>query len=49
MRGELARAQVAVNPLSAITPGVLRRIFENPSNTELPLPEEEGTEVVPGQ
>ena len=49
VRGELARAQVAVNPLSAITPGVLRRIFENPSNTELPLPEEEGTEVVPGQ
>ncbi|MEM9739964.1 MAG: AsmA-like C-terminal region-containing protein [Pseudomonadota bacterium] len=40
VRGELERAQVAVNPLSAITPGVLRRIFENPSQTDLPLPDE---------
>jgi len=40
VRGELARAQVAVNPLSAVTPGILRRIFENPSQTELPLPDE---------
>ncbi|MEM1106229.1 MAG: AsmA-like C-terminal region-containing protein [Pseudomonadota bacterium] len=39
VRGELARAQVTVNPLSAITPGVLRRIFENPSQTELPTSE----------
>ncbi|MCI4644398.1 MAG: DUF3971 domain-containing protein [Hyphomonadaceae bacterium] len=49
VRGELSRAQVAVNPLSAITPGVLRRIFENPTSTELPLPEEEGEEVVPSE
>lgn len=50
VRGELSRAQVAVNPLSAITPGVLRRIFENPSDTDLPLPEEEGAEeVVPSE
>lgn len=48
VRGELARAQVAVNPLSAITPGVLRRIFENPSNTELPLPEEPPEEETTG-
>lgn len=40
VRGELERAQVTINPLSAITPGVLRRIFENPSQTELPLPGE---------
>lgn len=40
VRGELARAQVAINPLSAATPGILRRIFENPSDTDLPLPEE---------
>ncbi|MEM1150277.1 MAG: AsmA-like C-terminal region-containing protein, partial [Pseudomonadota bacterium] len=40
VRGELERAQVAVNPISAITPGVLRRIFENPSQTDLPLPGE---------
>lgn len=39
VRGQLDRAQVAVNPLSAVTPGILRRIFENPSSTELPLPE----------
>ncbi|NBC20714.1 MAG: hypothetical protein GVY06_06645 [Alphaproteobacteria bacterium] len=39
VRGSLDRAQVAVNPLSAVTPGVLRRIFENPAETELPLPE----------
>lgn len=40
VRGSLERAQVAVNPLSAVTPGVLRRIFDNPTETELPLPEE---------
>ena len=45
VRGELARAQVAINPLSAATPGILRRIFENPSDTDLPLPEE----VPPGE
>jgi hypothetical protein len=31
VRGTFARAQVAINPLAAFTPGVLRRIFENPS------------------
>ncbi|MEM1389448.1 MAG: AsmA-like C-terminal region-containing protein [Pseudomonadota bacterium] len=34
--GTLDRAQVAVNPLSAVTPGILRRIFENPSDTTIP-------------
>lgn len=34
--GSLDRAQVAVNPLSAVTPGILRRIFENPSDTSIP-------------
>jgi len=37
VRGSLAEANVSVNPLSAITPGVLRRVFENPA--EEPLPE----------
>lgn len=36
VEGTLDRAQVSVNPLSAITPGVLRRIFESPETTELP-------------
>lgn len=36
VRGTLERAQVAVNPLSAVTPGILRRIFENPSDTSIP-------------
>ncbi len=30
VRGEFSRARVAVNPIAAVTPGVLRRIFENP-------------------
>ncbi len=34
--GSLEKAQVAVNPLSAVTPGILRRIFENPSDTSIP-------------
>lgn len=34
--GTLEKAQVAVNPLSAVTPGILRRIFENPSDTTIP-------------
>jgi len=37
--GTLEKAQVSVNPLSAITPGVLRRIFENPAEEELPQSE----------
>ena len=36
VRGTLEKAQVAVNPLSAVTPGVLRRIFENPADTDIP-------------
>ena len=36
VEGTLERAQVSVNPLSAITPGVLRRIFESPETAELP-------------
>lgn len=36
VEGTLERAQVSVNPLSAITPGVLRRIFEEPETAELP-------------
>lgn len=36
VRGSLEKAQVAVNPLSAVTPGILRRIFENPSDTSIP-------------
>lgn len=36
VNGTLEKAQVAVNPLSAVTPGILRRIFENPSDTSIP-------------
>jgi len=36
VNGSLEKAQVAVNPLSAVTPGILRRIFENPSDTSIP-------------
>ena len=34
--GKLEKASVSVNPLSAIAPGVIRRIFENPSDTKIP-------------
>ncbi|MEZ5936676.1 MAG: DUF3971 domain-containing protein [Hyphomonadaceae bacterium] len=30
VRGTFSRARVSVNPIAAMTPGVLRRIFENP-------------------
>ena len=40
VRGSLDEARVAVNPLSGILPGVLRRIFENPGTAELPIPDE---------
>ena len=36
VRGTLQKAQVSINPLSAVTPGILRRIFENPSDTSIP-------------
>jgi hypothetical protein len=36
VRGTTDKAQVAVNPLSAVTPGILRRIFENPADTSIP-------------
>jgi len=36
VRGTLDRAQIAINPLSAVTPGILRRIFENPADTTIP-------------
>ncbi|MEM7661908.1 MAG: AsmA-like C-terminal region-containing protein [Pseudomonadota bacterium] len=34
VKGTLERAQISVNPLSAVTPGVLRRIFEDPENED---------------
>ena len=36
VRGTLEKANVSVNPLSALAPGVIRRIFENPSDTKIP-------------
>jgi len=36
VRGKLEKASVSVNPLSALAPGVIRRIFENPSDTTIP-------------
>ena len=37
VRGSLEEARIAVNPLSGILPGVLRRIFENPASEEVPV------------
>ena len=31
VRGTFARSNISINPLAALTPGVLRRIFENPA------------------
>ncbi len=36
IRGTLEEANVSVNPLSALAPGVIRRIFENPTETTIP-------------
>lgn len=33
VRGTFARARVSINPVAAFTPGVLRRIFENPTES----------------
>ncbi len=41
VRGTFSKARISVNPLAALTPGVLRQIFENPS---VPPP---GTEEAP--
>lgn len=38
VRGSLSRARVSINPVSALTPGVLRRIFESPGEPP-PSPE----------
>ena len=43
IRGDLSRATVAVNPLSALTPGVLRRLFQGrqpPPSAAAPAPTE---------
>jgi len=31
VRGTFARARISINPIAALTPGVLRQMFENPS------------------
>lgn len=36
VRGKLEKANVSVNPLSALAPGVIRRVFENPSDVKIP-------------
>ncbi|KCZ55466.1 hypothetical protein HY29_12140 [Hyphomonas beringensis] len=36
VRGSLEKANVSVNPLSALAPGVIRRVFENPADTSIP-------------
>ena len=33
VRGTFAGARVPINPVAAFTPGVLRRIFENPTES----------------
>lgn len=40
VRGDLSAARVSINPIAAITPGVLRRIFENPA--EVPVTADAG-------
>jgi len=45
VKGTLEKAQVSVNPLSAITPGVLRRIFDDPAKADLP----DGEDTIPGE
>lgn len=40
VRGDLSAARVSINPLAAVTPGVLRRIFENPA--EIPTTADAG-------
>lgn len=42
VRGTFQRARVSINPVAAITPGVLRRIFENPE-------EAAGVDVAPAK
>lgn len=44
VRGTLERAQISINPVSAITPGVVRRIFENPAE---PPPPDQAKPVAP--
>ncbi len=41
VRGTFARANISINPVAALTPGVLRRIFENPSEPPPTTPPEE--------
>jgi hypothetical protein len=36
VRGTFARANISINPIAALTPGVLRRIFENPAEPPPP-------------
>ena len=47
VRGNLERARVAINPLSAVTPGFLRRIMEDPGRPpEVPAPKDKATDEV---
>jgi hypothetical protein len=44
VRGTFSRARISINPVAALTPGILRQIFENPSqpppaNSEAPPPQ----------
>lgn len=44
-------ANISVNPLSALAPGVIRRIFENPSDTSIPeaRPRDLASEPLPSE
>ena len=44
VRGTFAKARVSINPVAAFTPGVLRRIFENPAE---PPPVADAAPVTP--
>jgi hypothetical protein len=39
VRGTFAKAQVSINPVAAVAPGVLRRIFENSAEPPPPVAE----------
>ena len=48
VRGTFARARISLNPVAALTPGVLRQIFENPSVPPPDVPEAPTPQAKPG-
>jgi hypothetical protein len=44
VRGTFSKARISINPIAALTPGILRQIFENPSQ---PPPSSEAAQPLP--